>query len=458
MSPLPPAPRRGLLLVLCGALFLDALDVSMKGVALPAIRTGLGMSEATLPWVVSGYVLGFGGFLLLGGRAADLLGRRRMFLWSLAVFLVASALGGLADDPATLVAARFATGVSAAFTAPAGLSIITTTYPDGPARHRALSVYNATGASGFALGLVAGGLLTGVSWRWVFFVPVLMGALTLAGGLALIPRDGAAGPRRGFDVAGAVLVTAGMSALVLALTERSWTALAAAVVLLAAFLAVERRSAAPLVRPRLLLSGPVVRANLGAMALLGGWISTLFVVTLSLQDQRGWSALETGLAVSPSGILVALLAPRLAPPLVARFGAPRVILAGLLAEAAAYGLLLAAGPDASYPLALLPVFLLVGVAFTLAYGPLTMAATDGVPAAEQGVAGGLVNTSFQIGPALALALTGALVERSGLRAAVLVPLCVVLAGAAVTALGLRRRTPAAPAGAGEAAPAAGHAR
>src|ERR671924_2064769 len=195
----------GALLVLCGALFLDALDVSMIGVALPSIKTDLDMSTSSLQWVVSAYVLGYGGFLLLGGRAADLLGRWRMFLISLAVFVVASALGGLANDGALLIATRFVKGVSAAFTAPAGLSIITTTFAEGPARNKALSIYTATGATGWSLGLVFSGLLTELGWRWVFFLPAPFALLTLIGAIALVPRDTpVARAARRFDVAGAV--------------------------------------------------------------------------------------------------------------------------------------------------------------------------------------------------------------------------------------------------------------
>src|SRR5262245_58483466 len=176
----------GMLLVLCGALFLDAMDVSMIGVDLPSIRTDLGMSTSSLQWVVSAYVLGYGGFLLLGGRAADLLGRRRVFLIALGVFVVASALGGLANDSALLIATRFIKGLSAAFTAPAGLSIITTTFAEGPARNKALSVYTATGATGFSLGLVFGGLLTEVNWRLAFLLPAPVALAALIAGLALV--------------------------------------------------------------------------------------------------------------------------------------------------------------------------------------------------------------------------------------------------------------------------------
>src|SRR5438552_5596991 len=177
----------GTLLVLCGALFLDALDVSMMGVALPSIRSSLNMSTTSLQWVVSAYVLGYGGFLLLGGRAADLLGRRRVFLVALAVFIVASVLGGFANDGTLLIATRFIKGVSAAFTAPAALSIITTTFAEGPARNKALSVFTATGATGFSLGLVFGGLLTEIGWRWVFFLPAPVALVTLLAGIRLVP-------------------------------------------------------------------------------------------------------------------------------------------------------------------------------------------------------------------------------------------------------------------------------
>src|SRR5205814_6247715 len=183
-----------ILIVLGGALCLDALDVSMVGVALPSIRADLGLSTASLQWVVSGYVLGYGGLLLLGGRAADLLGRRRVFLAALAVFAVASLLGGLVSTGALLIAARFVKGVAAAFTAPAGLSIITTTFSEGPARNRALSVYSAFGAAGFSLGLVLSGLVTEISWRWTLLLPAPVAAVVLAAAVRLLPRDGPAAP------------------------------------------------------------------------------------------------------------------------------------------------------------------------------------------------------------------------------------------------------------------------
>jgi MFS family permease len=194
---------------LCGAFFLDALDISMTGVALPEIRSDLDVSTSTLEWVVSAYVLGYGGFLLLGGRAADLLGRRRVFLISLAVFAVASAVGGIANDGTLLALTRFVKGVSAAFTTPAGLSIITTSFSDGAARNKALSLWTATGAAGFSLGLVFSGVLTELSWRLVFLLPALLALVAALAATQLVPVHGApTRDGRRFDLAGAVGVTA----------------------------------------------------------------------------------------------------------------------------------------------------------------------------------------------------------------------------------------------------------
>jgi MFS family permease len=406
----------GTLLVLCGALFLDALDVSMIGVALPSIRTDLHMSTSSLQWVVSAYVLGYGGFLLLGGRAADLLGRRRMFLISLAVFLVASGLGGLANDASLLIATRFIKGVSAAFTAPAGLSIITTSFAEGPARNKALSIYTATGATGFSLGLVFGGLLTEIGWRWVFFLPVAVALVALIAAIRLVPAGDSPGrSSRSFDVAGAVSMTAAMLFLVFTLVEaphagwgsaRTLGSFAGAAAILAAFAAHERRTALPLVRLGILRSGSLVRANLAAMSLFGGWVGFQFIVTLYMQQLRGWSSLETGFAIFPAGFLVAMLAPRVAP-LVARYGVTRPILIGMTSLVAAYALFLPIGLDSGYAGAMLPTFLLAGLGFGLSFGPLNIAATNGIAPEEQGLAGGLLNTSFQFGGALVLAVVTA---------------------------------------------------
>jgi EmrB/QacA subfamily drug resistance transporter len=456
----------GMLLVLCGALFLDAMDVSMIGVALPSIREDLDLSTSSLQWIVSAYVLGYGGFLLLGGRAADLLGRRRVFLVSLGVFVVASALGGLVDDGSLLVATRFIKGVSAAFTAPAGLSIITTSFAEGPARNKAIAIYTATGATGFSLGLVFGGLLTEIGWRWVFFLPVPVALVTLLAGLRLVPSDTRSTRVTGsFDFAGAVALTAAMLLLVFTVVEapeagwgsaRTLLGFAATATILAAFVAIERRTAAPLVRLGILRSASLVQANLGAMMLVGSWFGFQFIATLYMQQLRGWSPLETGLAIFPGGFLVAVLAPRVAP-LVMRFGIKRLITAGLVSAAVGYALFLPIGVDTPYVVAILPTVLLAGFGFALAYGPLNIAATNGVEPHEQGLASGLVNTSFQFGGALVLAVATAVNNANagtdgsqqalldGFQAAVVVSVIAAVAGALVTAIRVRPRLAAAPA-------------
>jgi EmrB/QacA subfamily drug resistance transporter len=451
----------GALLVLCSALFLDALDVSMVGVALPSISSDLSMSTGSLQWVVSAYVLGYGGFLLLGGRAADLLGRRRVFLISLGVFAVASLLGGLVDDGTLLIVTRFIKGVSAAFTAPAGLSIITTSFAEGPARNKAIAVYTATGATGFSLGLVIGGLLTEVGWRWVFLLPVPVALVTLAAAIRLVPDTGRApsAARRGFDLPGAAAITAGMLLLVYTVVQapeagwasaRTMLSLAGVVALISAFVAIEHRAAQPLVRLGILRSSRLVRANLGAMALFGSWVGFQFIATLYMQQARGWSPLETGLAIFPGGLMVMLLAPRLGP-VISRVGTTRLIALGLGSAAAGYALFLPIGIDSPYWIAVLPTMLLTGLGFALAYGPLNIAATNGIAPHEQGLAGGLLNTSFQFGGALALAVVtavntaytdpagGAEGLLDGFKPAILVSLVVARLGAAAVGLRFRLR-------------------
>ena len=449
-----------MLIVLCGALFLDALDVSMVGVALPSIRSDLHLSTGTLQWVVSAYVLGYGGFLLLGGRAADLLGRRRVFAIALAVFVVASALGGVVNDGGLLIATRFIKGVSAAFTAPAGLSIITTSFSEGAARNKALSIYTATGATGFSLGLVFGGLLTEIGWRFVFFLPAPVALATLIGALRFVPADAPrAHAARHFDLAGAVVLTGSMLLLVYTLVEapsvgwataRTLGSLAAVAALLAAFVAREQRAKAPLVRLGILRSQQLVRANLGAMTLFGGWVGFQFIATLYMQQLRGWSALDTGLAIFPGGALVALLSPRIAP-LIYRFGLTRLIVTGLLSTAGAYALFIPIGLNSSYLPAVLPTMILAGLGFALAFGPLNVAATAGVAPAEQGLAGGLLNTSFQFGGALVLAVvtavnnanTGGPTSRGlldGFHPALVVSVVAAVIGAVAVGARIPRRT------------------
>jgi MFS family permease len=448
----------GVLFVLCGAIFLEGIDVAMLNVALPAIRVDLGLSTGTLSGVVSAYVLGYGGFMLLGGRVADLLGRRRMFLFWLTVFLVFSGLGGFATQGWMLLVARFVTGVAAAFMTPAGLALVTSNFPEGPQRTRALGVYAGTAAGGFSLGLVAGGLLVAIDWRWVFFAPVILSALILLAAVPLL-RDDAATPARtgGFDLAGALSITGAMLLLVYGVVRLEHGAdglgttlgvFAAGTGLVGAFVFVERRSANPLVRLGILRSGPLVRTNLSALLFLGSFAGFQLLVTLYLQELRGWSALQTGLAMLVVGIDM-ILAPTLTTRLVNRFGHVPVLFGGLLSATLAYALFLPVAADWTYA-AMLPTMLLLGLAFSLAYGPLTMAATDGIDEREHGLAGGLLYTSIQFGTALGIsAVTAVSVAISdggsglgleAIRAALVVPVVAAVLAAVSTAFGFGRRT------------------
>lgn len=450
----PSRTRAALLLVaLCGAAFLEGIDIAMFNIALPVIREALALPTVQLQWIVSGYVIGYGGFMLLGGRTADVYGRRRVFLIALVVFIGVSALGGIAPSGAMIVAVRVITGIAAAFLMPAGLAIITTSFPEGPQRDRAVLIYAGIGAAGFSLGLVAGGVLTAFGWRWVFFAPVVLALAVLALALPLIPRDAAGRPdspspraNRSLDLPGALLITTAVVLTVTAIENAAHASAfasavtgAVAVILFAAFAVRQRTAADPLVPPGLLRNGSLVNAYIGAGCLAGGFMGFQFIVVLYLQELRGWSAMTTALALLVVAI-DAVLAPTLTPVLVRRFGLWRVIAAGMAFSALSFALFTGVEQDWVYA-SMLPSFLALGIAFTLAYGPLTIAATDGVEESSQGLTGGLLYTTFQFGAAIGLAVTTAvqvavLASGAGLldsyRAALLVPLAVGLIGIAVT--------------------------
>jgi MFS family permease len=412
-----PARLWGILAVLSLVLFLDGLDVSMVGVALPSIGTELHLATSSLQWIVSGYVLGYGGLLLLGGRTADLLGRRRVFLIALAVFAVASLLGGLVDSGPLLIATRFVKGVSAAFTAPTGLSIITTTFAEGRMRNKALSIYTVFGASGYSSGLIFGGLMTGIGWRWTFLMPVPVALVALVAGYVLIPR-GLAAAKGGHDVLGALTSTGAMLLLVYSLVSapaRGWASpvtlslFALVVVLLAAFVYVERRVAHPLIRLGILRKGTLIRANLAMVALFGSYTAFQFIITLYLQSVLGWAPLKMALALLPTGLLVALSAP-FAGTMIDRFGTSRFIAGGLAAMSAGYVLFLRIDTHPVYVVAILPTAILLGVGFALGFPSINVQATAGVGDDEQGLAAGLVQTAGQVGAALVLAITTAIIS------------------------------------------------
>lgn len=394
----------------------------MVGVALPSIRSALNLSTASLQWIVSGYVLGYGGLLLLGGRAADLLGRRRVFLAALAVFAVVSLLGGLVSSPALLIGARFVKGLAAAFTAPASMSLLTTTFPEGPMRNRAFSVYTVFGASGFSLGLVLSGLLTEVSWRWTLLVPAPAALVVLIAAIMLIPRgERVSRAGRNFDLPGAATITAAMLLLVYTVVEAQQAGWASArtigsfvgvAVLIAVFAAIETRSKDPLVPFAIFKSGALRRANVGAITLFGTYVSFQFLITQYLQSLAHWSALSTALAFLPAGIVVAVLSLRMGG-LIGRFGPTRLAAVAFVCLLVAYALFLRAGVAPDYPSVMLPAVMLIGLAFGLGFSSLTVAATAGVPNEQQGLAASLFQTSFQVGGAIVLAVVTAVVDAGG---------------------------------------------
>jgi MFS family permease len=404
-----------LLAVLGGVVFLDALDLSLVQVALPSIGSSLHLAERQLQWIVSAYVLGYGGFLLFGGRSADVLGRRRVLVWGLVTLIVASILGTLASDGMLLIVARFAKGVSAAFTAPAALSILTTSFREGHRRNRALGIYAAAAASGFIFGLVAGGLLTQLSWRYTFAVVVPVALLLLAT-VRVVPPDLEAtdGRHRRLDVGGALSVTGASLVFVRAIVEApsaGWASLetigsfALTALLLTMFVVVERSVAQPLVRLEILRSAVLVRANAGAMLLFGCATGLNFITTLYLQDLLGWGPLKTGLYFMFSGLATAAVAPW-AGALITRIGATPIILAGAVATLVSSAVFLDIGVSSNSEV-IVASRLLAGVGFGLAYPALNMQALSRVRDDEQGLASGLVGSSFQIGGAIVLAITTA---------------------------------------------------
>ncbi|MGY1715482.1 DHA2 family efflux MFS transporter permease subunit [Geodermatophilus sp. SYSU D01106] len=407
--------RKGLALaVLAISQLMVVLDVSIVNVALPDIAVALGVaSQADLSWIVTGYTLTFGGFLLLGGKLADRLGRRRVFVIGTALFAVASLLGGLAGDLGLLVGARLLQGLAGALMAPSALSLLTVVFAEGRERNRALGIWAAISAGGAAIGLILGGVLTEyASWRWVLFVNVPVAVLAVVGALRVVPesRDARA---RGFDVPGALLVTGGLVALVYALVKGNdfgWSSgqtigmLALAVALLGAFVVVQRRSADPLVDFRLFRSRSVLGADLGALFVGAGIFAVFFFLVLWMQQVNGWSPLRAGFAFLPMTVAIVVGA-GIASQLLGRVG-PRPLLVGGPALAAAGMLVLGLrlDPTASYLTIVLPSLVTVALGMGLTFVALTSAAVAGVPQEDAGVASALLNAGQQVGGALGLAI------------------------------------------------------
>jgi EmrB/QacA subfamily drug resistance transporter len=412
-------PRRWrILAVLAVAQFMVVLDATIVNVALPSIRVDLGFDATNLPWVVNAYTLLFGGFLLLGGRVGDLLGRRRVFLTGLGLFATASLAGGLATSQDLLVGARAVQGFGAALMSPAALALVVTTFPAGRERATALGIWASLAGLGGTVGVVAGGILVdAVGWEWVFFVnvPVAVAVVPFVLRLVRESREEITG-RRTYDVAGAVTATAGLMALVYAVIgtdQHGWGSgrtlglLAASVALLATFAAIESRSAAPLVPLRLFANRGVSTGNLAQMLNGAAFIGMFFMLALAMQSVLGLSPIETGLAFVPMG-LTAIAGATIAPVAVARLGTRTTfaIGAGLGAVALAYLSRLDAG--VSYAGDVLPAILVYGFAIPFVGVPNTIAAIRDVPAERAGTASGLVNASFQVGGAIGVAAVTAL--------------------------------------------------
>jgi EmrB/QacA subfamily drug resistance transporter len=409
---------RATLLLSCLAQFMVILDVSVVNVALPAIRGGLHFTEVDLQWVVNAYTVTFAGFLLLGGRAADLLGRRKVFVAGLTLFALASLAGGLANSQALLIAARAAQGLGGAVIAPASLSILTTTFPEGRERNRAVGIWGAMGGAGGAAGVLLGGILTDLlSWRWILFINVPIGLLAAVFAQRLIAEARDPSRTRDFDLRGALSATLGLSLLVLGIVRTDVTGWGSAstlglvvtgLLLLAVFVVIEGRFArAPLMPLRMFASRTLSSANIVVLLVGGSTFGMWFFLSLYLQQVLGYSPIRAGLAFLPMTLCI-VIGSMLASRAVVRVGAKPLLLAGM--ASLTIGLLLFTGisVDGTYPSDVLVASLLVAIGIGLSFVPATILAVAGVAPRDAGLASGLVNTSRLVGGALGLAILAAI--------------------------------------------------
>ncbi|WP_425443838.1 MFS transporter [Streptomyces aidingensis] len=417
-APAAPGNGRGplwlVVLAACVGQFLVVLDVAVVNVALPSVQAELGMNAAGLQWVVNAYSLTFAGFLLLGGRAGDIFGRKRVFLLGLGVFTAASLAGGLAQQPWQLITARAVQGIGAATLAPATLSLLTTSVPEGPARHRAIGTWTAVGAGGGAAGGVVSGILTDTfSWRWVLLVNVPVGGLALIGAALWLVESRRTGDGRRLDMTGALLVTAGLSAVAYGIVQSesaAWTApatlapLLGGALLLTLFVLAEARSRAPLMPLRLFRLRSVSTANTAMFVCGAAMVSSWYFLTLYMQNVLGLSPLQAGLGFVPHSTTIVLGA-KLAPRLMVRAGARGLAMTGALLAAAGYFWQSAAmDADGGYPTTVLAPGITMMLGAGLLATPLASLATSGVPAGDAGIVAGLVNTARTMGGALGLAV------------------------------------------------------
>jgi EmrB/QacA subfamily drug resistance transporter len=455
------------LVIACLAQFMVVLDASVVNIALPSVQRGLHFSAANLQWIVNGYTLIFGGFLLLGGRAADLLGRKRLFIAGVILFTAASLFNGLAQSSGMLIVGRGLQGLGGALVSPAALSIVTTTFTDGTQRTRALGVWSAIAASGAAVGLLVGGVLTDVaSWRWVFFVNVPVGIATIALALRFVAESRVEVSRRAFDLAGAISVTGGLVVLVYAIVKAQaygWGSPktlglgAAALVLLGVFVAIERRSAAPLMRLSIFRVRALAVADTVLLLVASGMFGMFFFASLYVQEILGYSPLRAGLAFLPVtlGIMVGA---GIAQQLIRRVGVRNVGTVGIAIASAGMLVLTQLPVHGSYVSDLLVGLLPMSLGMGLAFVPITLLGTSGVTGTDAGLASGLFNTAQQVGGSLGLAILSTLAASqtssvlhgssaaaivtarvSGYHVAFLAAAIMLAMGVALMAFALRRR-------------------
>ena len=413
--------RWSALALIVTAQFMVILDVAIVNVALPSIKSDLNFSQTNLQWVISAYAILFGGALLLGGRLADLLGRRRLFMGGLALFAVSSLLCGLAWSEGSLIAFRAVQGLGGALLAPAALSLLMTTFAEGRERNLALGIYGAASGSGAAAGVLLGGLLTSyLSWSWIFFINVPVGVAAIALAPVLLRESRAELAHRHFDVPGATSITAGLMLLVYATTRATtdgWGSgstlalLGGAAALVLAFVAIELRSPWPLLPLRIFRRRSLTAAN-AAMAIIGAVaFSEFFLLTLYLQDVLHYSAVQSGAAFSAFALSVVVMS-NVAQVVVGRLGVRATLTAGLLLSAASVAALTRLPLDGHYFWDLFPWFVLGGAGMGLSFVPVTIASLTGVERSDAGVASGLINTSRQIGGAIGIAAISAVAASS----------------------------------------------
>ena len=402
-----------ILWLLALAMFLVVLDSAIINVAMPAIKEALHFETASLQWVLTAYILTFGGFLMLGGRTADLYGRRKVLVGGIAGFSLFSLLLGFSNSSTMLIVLRALQGLAAAFMAPTALSILLTTFEEGEARHKALSVWSVVASGGAAAGVFLGGLLTQyLGWQWCFFVNVPIGILAIIGIMKYVPAHIQESKDKHLDLPGAVLITGGLMALVYALTlavQSGWTSsstlisLGVSVALIAAFVFNEERAKHPLVPLSIFRIRNVTGGNLIMLPIVAGALGMFFFISLYVQNILHFSPVESGLSFLPIPILIGTISFQ-APRLLGKFGFKPLMIAGIAATTLGTFLFSFLNTDSSYLINLLPAFIILAIGFGISFVAITVASTTGVPPHEAGLASGLINTSQQIGGALGLAI------------------------------------------------------